>query len=203
MAQKFDKLFRKMSPEAQKRVEERAKAEYQALALAELREAQDLTQVELAEKLGIDQGAVSKIERRTDMYLSTLRNVIQAMGGQLELTACFPTGRVRVLTFRDADRFGRNVGNGAALTLAAEFERTSHSRENDFCSRKITMRAAPVFSNTCQRGRRRCGRLARRSSAWDLRSLCWGMWMRLERRDLEVASAGGRDSRRRGRGLAP
>src|SRR5882762_2440225 len=87
MAQKFDKLFRKMSPEAQKRVEERAKAEYQALALAELREAQDLTQVELAEKLGIDQGAVSKIERRTDMYLSTLRNVIQAMGGQLELTA--------------------------------------------------------------------------------------------------------------------
>jgi DNA-binding XRE family transcriptional regulator len=110
MAQKFDKLFRKMSPEAQKRVERRANAEYQALALAELREAQDLTQVELAEKLGIDQGAVSKIERRTDMYLSTLRNVIQAMGGQLELTACFPTGRVRVLTFRDADRFGKKRG---------------------------------------------------------------------------------------------
>ena len=107
MAQKFDKLFRKMSPEAQKRVERRANAEYQALALAELREAQDLTQVELAEKLGIDQGAVSKIERRTDMYLSTLRNVIQAMGGQLELTACFPTGRVQVLTFRDADRPGK------------------------------------------------------------------------------------------------
>lgn len=104
MAQQFDKLFRKMSPEAQKRVEERASAEYQALALAELREAQDLTQVQLAEKLGIDQGAVSKIERRTDMYLSTLRNVIQAMGGQLELTARFPTGRVQVLTFRDADR---------------------------------------------------------------------------------------------------
>jgi transcriptional regulator with XRE-family HTH domain len=107
MTQKFDKLFRKMSPEARKRVEERAKAEYQALALSELREAQDLTQVQLAEKLGIDQGAVSKIERRTDMYLSTLRNVIQAMGGQLELTACFPTGRVQVLTFRDANRFGK------------------------------------------------------------------------------------------------
>lgn len=107
MAQKFDKLFRKMSPEAQKRVEEKVDEEYQALALAELREAQDLTQVQLAEKLGIDQGAVSKIERRTDMYLSTLRNVIQAMGGQLELTARFPTGRVRVLTFRDVDRPGK------------------------------------------------------------------------------------------------
>lgn len=104
MAQKFDKLFRKMSPEAQKRVEERANVEYEGLALAELREAQDLTQVQLAEKLGIDQGAVSKIERRTDMYLSTLRNVIQAMGGKLELTARFPTGRVQVLKFRDADR---------------------------------------------------------------------------------------------------
>jgi len=107
MAQKFDKLFRKMSPEAQKRVEERASAEYQALALAELREAQDLTQAQLAEKLGIDQGAVSKIERRADMYLSTLRNVIQAMGGQLELTARFPTGRVQVLTFRGADPSGK------------------------------------------------------------------------------------------------
>src|SRR6266699_819039 len=96
MAQKFDKLFRKMSPEAQKRVEERAKAEYQAVALAE--------------KLGIDQGAVSKIERRTDMYLSTLRNVIRAMGGQLELTARFPTGRVQVLTFGDAGGSGEKRG---------------------------------------------------------------------------------------------
>jgi transcriptional regulator with XRE-family HTH domain len=110
MAHKFDKLFRKMSPEAQKRVEDRVGVEYRALALAELREAQDLTQVQLAEKLGIDQGAVSKIERRTDMYLSTLRNVIQAMGGQLELTARFPTGRVQVLTFRDTERSGKKTG---------------------------------------------------------------------------------------------
>ena len=92
-----------MRPEAQKRVEERANEEYQALALAELREACDLTQVQLAKKLGIDQGAVSKIERRADMYLSTLRNVIQAMGGKLELTARFPSGRVQVLACRDAD----------------------------------------------------------------------------------------------------
>jgi transcriptional regulator with XRE-family HTH domain len=101
VAHKFEQLFRKMSPEAQKRVEEKATAEYQALALAELREAQDLTQVELAKRLGIDQGAVSKIEKRTDMYLSTLHDVIRAMGGHLELTASFPTGRVQVLVCRD------------------------------------------------------------------------------------------------------
>src|SRR5580700_5837129 len=107
MGNKFEKLFRKMSPGVRKRVEERANAEYQALALSELREAQDLTQVQLAKKLGIDQGAISKIERRTDMYLSTLRNVIQALGGQLELTARFPTGRIQVLTFRGKDRSGK------------------------------------------------------------------------------------------------
>ena len=104
MAQKFAKLFRKMSPEARKRVEEKAGAEYRELALSQLREAQDLTQVELAKKLGIDQGAVSKIERRTDMYLSTLRNVIAAMGGKLELTAHFPSGDAHVVTFRSTER---------------------------------------------------------------------------------------------------
>jgi transcriptional regulator with XRE-family HTH domain len=109
MAQKFDKLFRKMSPGAQKRVEARVDEEYRALALTELREARDLTQVQLAEKLGIDQGAVSKIERRADMYLSTLRNVIQAMGGQLELTALFPTGRVQVLTFQGKENSGKKI----------------------------------------------------------------------------------------------
>jgi hypothetical protein len=104
MAHEFEKLFRKMSPEAQKRVQERANAEYQALALAELREAQDLTQVQLAKKLKIDQGAVSKIERRADMYLSTLRNVIHAMGGKLELTAHFPSGEAHVVALRATNR---------------------------------------------------------------------------------------------------
>jgi transcriptional regulator with XRE-family HTH domain len=112
MAQKFEKLFRRMSPEARKRVEERANAEYQALALAELREAQDLTQVQLAKKLGVDQGAISKIERRTDMYLSTLRNVIQAMGGKLELTAHFPSGEAHVLALRAEDRRRKKGSRG-------------------------------------------------------------------------------------------
>lgn len=110
MAQKFEKLFGKMSPGARKRVQERANAEYQALALAELREAQDLTQVELAKKLGIDQGAVSKIERRTDMYLSTLRSVIAAMGGKLELTARFPSGEAHVVQFRASQRTSKKHG---------------------------------------------------------------------------------------------
>lgn len=107
MAHKFEKLSRKMSPGARKRVEKRVDAEYQALALSELREAKDLTQVQLAKRLGIDQGAVSKIERRTDMYLSTLQNVIAAMGGKLEMTARFPSGDAHLVAFRASRRAGR------------------------------------------------------------------------------------------------
>jgi len=117
MTQKFEKLFQKMRPEVRKHVEEQANAEYQALALAELREARDLTQVQLAKKLGIDQGAVSKIERRADMYLSTLRNVIGAMGGKLELTARFPSGDAHVVTFRSTEptkRKGRQARQHSA-----------------------------------------------------------------------------------------
>lgn len=60
------------------------------LTLRELREARKRTQVELGERLGIKQAAVSKLERRADMYLSTLRNFIEAMGGSLEIVARFP-----------------------------------------------------------------------------------------------------------------
>ena len=60
------------------------------LTLRELREARERSQIELAEKLGIKQAAVSKLERRADMYLSTLRKLIEAMGGSLEIVARFP-----------------------------------------------------------------------------------------------------------------
>ena len=100
MAKKFETLFRKLPEDVQKRVKARAQKEFEALPLAELREAQNLTQVELARKLGVDQGAVSKIEHRTDMYLSTLSDVIRAMGGNLELQASFPSGDVRVVTLQ-------------------------------------------------------------------------------------------------------
>jgi len=59
------------------------------LHLAELRKARQLTQVELAKRLGIAQSEVSRIEHRTDMHLSTLGNAIEAMGGRLRLIADF------------------------------------------------------------------------------------------------------------------
>jgi DNA-binding XRE family transcriptional regulator len=60
------------------------------LTLAELREARRRSQAELANKLGVQQSAVSRIERRTDMYLGTLSGIVEAMGDTLEIIATFP-----------------------------------------------------------------------------------------------------------------
>lgn len=60
------------------------------LSLAELRRARLMTQDQLAADLHINQASVAKLERRTDMYLSTLRRFVEAMGGELEIVARFP-----------------------------------------------------------------------------------------------------------------
>ena len=55
-----------------------------------------MTQRRLAELLEMDQGNVSKLEQRTDLYLSTLRSYVEAMGGALEIRAVFPDGAVKI-----------------------------------------------------------------------------------------------------------
>lgn len=59
-------------------------------SLRELRAARDRSQQQMAERLGVNQAAVSKLERRADMYVSSLRQYIEAMGGELEIVARFP-----------------------------------------------------------------------------------------------------------------
>ncbi|NES25749.1 MAG: helix-turn-helix transcriptional regulator, partial [Symploca sp. SIO3E6] len=60
------------------------------MALQELRKAMAFTQEQIAQELGMDQGNLSKLERRTDLMLSTLRRYIEAMGGSLKIIAEFP-----------------------------------------------------------------------------------------------------------------
>jgi transcriptional regulator with XRE-family HTH domain len=70
--------------------------------LRELREVRARSQAQLAERLKIGQAAVSKLERRTDMYISTLRGLIAAMGGELEIVARFPDRPpVRITQFEE------------------------------------------------------------------------------------------------------
>ena len=66
------------------------------MPLDELRVAREWTQQQLARVLEMNQAAVSKMERRTDMYISTLAKFIEAMGGHLEIRAVFPDGAVRI-----------------------------------------------------------------------------------------------------------
>ncbi len=90
---KWSTLKGGMSPAAQRRVDARVRETLESMPLAELRRAVGQTQVELAESLGVAQGSVSKIENAADMYLSTLRKFVRALGGELHLTATFPNGR--------------------------------------------------------------------------------------------------------------
>ena len=96
MARKFEELRAKMSPERRARNEAHAKAELANMPLHQLRHAREMTQTRLAEVLSVDQGRISKLEKRTDMYLSTLRSYIEAMGGALEIRAVFPDGDVKI-----------------------------------------------------------------------------------------------------------
>ena len=74
------------------------------LPLHELRQAKELSQAKLAQTLHVNQAAISKMERRTDMYISTLRDYIRAMGGDLEIIAKFPDGTVKITNFAERHR---------------------------------------------------------------------------------------------------
>lgn len=91
MAVNVNDKIRKLSPAQRKKVEDRA-AELVAekMTLRELRKARKLTQVRMAKALGITQDSVSRLEKRSDLLLSTLRKTVKAMGGNLSLVAKFP-----------------------------------------------------------------------------------------------------------------
>ncbi len=94
MAKKFSELRAKLSPAARAESAQIAAALRKELPLYQLRQALKLSQEQVAEELGITQAAVSRLEHRPDLFVSTLRRFIEAMGGELELRARFPTGTV-------------------------------------------------------------------------------------------------------------
>ena len=104
MAKNFKELQAKMTPEARARSEAKAERTIREMALDELRTALDLTQEQLADALHVRQAAISKVERRSDMFISTLRKIIEAMGGELEIRAILPGGIVRISQFGELHR---------------------------------------------------------------------------------------------------
>jgi transcriptional regulator with XRE-family HTH domain len=101
MTMNFKELQAHMSPGARARAQAKAEQMERELALDELREAMRLTQEALAARLHVNQAAISKVERRADMMISTLRKYIEAMGGQLEIRAIMPDGAVKINRFSE------------------------------------------------------------------------------------------------------
>jgi len=91
MSTNVNDKIKKLSPAQRKKVEARANELIaEEMTLRELRHARKLTQVHIAKTLGITQDSVSRLEKRSDLLLSTLRKTVQAMGGNLSLVAEFP-----------------------------------------------------------------------------------------------------------------
>jgi transcriptional regulator with XRE-family HTH domain len=99
MARNFKELEAKMPPESLARAKARAKEMMAEMLLAEIRKNVGLTQEDLAAQLGIKQPTLSKLESQDDMQVSTLRRLIEALGGELELIAHLPGGDIRIRQF--------------------------------------------------------------------------------------------------------
>lgn len=101
MKKSFDNLLQKMSPARRVRVDKKVTLLKKEMALFELRQALDMTQTELAGELKMKQAAISKFEKQSDIYISTLRKILAGMGGELVISARFSEGEVRIRQFDD------------------------------------------------------------------------------------------------------
>jgi Helix-turn-helix domain len=103
---RFSELVAKMPPRRRARVDLLTEDLRQEMDLTQLRMARQLSQAALGELLQVEQPAIAKLEKRADMYVSTLRRFIEAMGGELEITARFPDHDVRIKNFGDLEKRG-------------------------------------------------------------------------------------------------
>jgi DNA-binding XRE family transcriptional regulator len=94
----INQKIKSLSAKRRKKIETRAAALIaEEMTLQELRRARKLTQIRLAKALGISQDGVSRLEKRSDLLLSTLRKSVEAMGGNLSLVAEFPDRKPVIL----------------------------------------------------------------------------------------------------------
>ena len=105
MARKWQDLINRMPEKRRAKIRRGADIMLREITLQELRNAFELTQQDLAAALDVNQAAISKMEGQSDMYISTLRRLLGAMGGTLKLVARFPDGEVVI------DPLGKNSGH--------------------------------------------------------------------------------------------
>ena len=98
---KFSELTNDFTPERRQRIDEMKSELVAEMPLHELRRAREMTQRDLARTLNVNQPAVSKLEQRADVYVSSLRSYIEAVGGRLRIVAEFPEGEVAITNFSE------------------------------------------------------------------------------------------------------
>ena len=97
MAKSFDELVRRTTTaKTRQRAAQRTQQLLGELLVSELRQLTGKSQTEVAKQLGIKQPSLSKLEKQSDMQLSTLRRIVEALGGELDLVARFPKGAVKI-----------------------------------------------------------------------------------------------------------
>lgn len=97
----YQKLRDRLTPEQRAQARAEAGQMMAEMLLSELRKFVGMTQEQLAEKLGITQPSLSKLENQNDMLVDTMRRLIEAMGGEMEIVARMPAGEIRVCSLRD------------------------------------------------------------------------------------------------------
>lgn len=95
----FRELEARMSPASRRRSRALARQWMREMLLAEVRRAQGKTQMQVAKSLRITQPSLSKLESQSDIQVSTLNRIVEALGGELEVVAKLPTGSVRLTQF--------------------------------------------------------------------------------------------------------
>lgn len=104
LSDKMEKLWNNFSDDEKQAIEARySKLHAEYMTLQEIRKGQNVTQEDMAKLLGIKQENVSRLERREDMRLSTLRDYIEALGGEMQITAEFPDNKtISIINHHDA-----------------------------------------------------------------------------------------------------
>jgi len=120
MATNWKDLKHKASPEVRAAMQREAQSELERIGFHKLRQARQQTQVAVAERLNIGQGAVSRIERQSDFLLSTLREYVGALGGKLELRVVFPDANFEIEALAPGPAAATRKRPARALTTSAK-----------------------------------------------------------------------------------
>jgi transcriptional regulator with XRE-family HTH domain len=98
----WNNLIKRMTPQRRARIERGVREDLTEMLLSEIRRLAGLTQEQLAASLGVKQPTLSQLESQDDMQISTLRRIVEKLGGELEIIATLPTGRVALSQFKNA-----------------------------------------------------------------------------------------------------